>query len=244
MDLNPDRLEAVNQRLSLITKLKKKYGSSLAEIQSFVDSKKARLDVLLNADHRIDELREQLGSIKAKNNELASQLTQNRKTAAHAFSLALKKELASLNMPRVDFQIDVVTQKRGRWGDDRVEFFLLPNIGENRIPIKDCASGGELSRVMLSLQTVLSGKQQIPTIIFDEIDANIGGETATIVGDKLKAIGSQHQVLCITHFPQVAKRADHHLQISKQIVGERTVTLVHLLDESTKEKELARMMGA
>lgn len=243
LNLNPQRLEEVNQRLIIITKLKKKYGSSVAEIQSFVKSKKERLEILLNSDSRIEEIQEQLLALKSINNQLAANLTAHRRQVGDRLSKALKQELSSLNMPKVDFQIDVTPHKRSRWGDDRIEFFLLPNVGEHRIPIKDCASGGELSRVMLSLQTVLSGKQQIPTLIFDEIDANIGGETATIVGDKLKAIGKKHQVLCITHFPQVAKHADHHLQICKKVVGERTITLINILDTASRKDELSRMMG-
>lgn len=243
LEQNPEKLEEVNQRLTLISKLKKKYGSSLEEIEAFAQAKRARLSELLNADNRIEELQEQLHEIQKKNHQLAANLTLSRKQMAQKLAQALKDELASLNMPRVDFQIDVLPQKRNRWGDDRVEFFLLPNVGEHRIPIKDCASGGELSRVMLSLQTVLSGKQKIPTLIFDEIDANIGGETARIVGEKLRAIGQDHQVLCITHFPQVAKFADHHLQISKKIVDDRTVTLVNIVTGTERENEIARMMG-
>lgn len=243
LEHNPDRLTEVNERLTWIARLKKKYGPTLQEVQAFAEENGKKLHELQNADLKIEELRGQLDSIKARNNRLAEQLTQNRKEAAQKLSAALKQELCSLNMPNVDFQIDVTVQKRGRSGDDRVEFFLLPNIGEHRIPIKDCASGGELSRVMLSLQTVLSGKERIPSLVFDEIDANIGGETAKVVGEKMKAIGKKQQVLCITHFPQVAKYADHHLQISKSVIGDRTITFIRALDDSLREHELARMSG-
>lgn len=243
LEHNPQRLATVNERLTLITRLKKKYGSSLLEIHTFADENRKKLNELQNADNTIEGLREKLNFLRAQNNLLALQLTQSRKDAAQRLSTIMKKELASLNMPQVDFQIDVTSQKRGRHGDDRVEFFLLPNVGERRISIKDCASGGELSRVMLSLQTVLSGIDHILTLVFDEIDANIGGETAKVVGEKLKAIGKKQQVLCITHFPQVAKYADHHIQISKKVIGERTITLINVLDVSMREHELARMSG-
>lgn len=243
LEHDPERINVVNERLTLITRLKKKYGSTLQEIQVFAGENRKKLEELQNADSKIEQLREKLDLVKARNNQWALQLTQQRKDAAQKLSTALKKELCSLNMPKVDFQIDVTLQKRGRNGDDRVEFFLLPNVGEHRIPVKNCASGGELSRVMLSLQTVLCGKERIPSLVFDEIDANIGGETATVVGEKLKRIGKKQQVLCITHFPQVAKYADHHFQISKRVIGDRTITFVDALDDSTREHELARMSG-
>lgn len=243
LEYNPERITELNERLALITRLKKKYGSTLQEIHAFAEKNTKKLQELQNADNKIEELREELNQVKAKNNQAALQLTQYRMKAAQKLSAALKKELASLNMPKVDFQIDVTPQKRSRTGDDRVEFFLLPNVGEHRIPIKDCASGGELSRVMLSLLTVLCGKESISTLVFDEIDANIGGETAKVVGEKLRTIGKEQQVLCITHFPQVAKHADHHFQISKKVVGDRTLTFVNGLDEGKRESELARMSG-
>ncbi len=243
LENNPGRLQDVNDRLTRIARLKKKYGSTVPEIQSFAEDNRKRLFELQNADTKIEELRVEVAAIKAKNNQLALDITKKRKKAAQKLSTALKDELLSLNMPQVDFQIDVTAHKRGRYGDDRVEFFLLPNVGEHRIAVKDCASGGELSRVMLSLQTVLSGKELIPIIVFDEIDANIGGETANVVGEKLKFMGQKQQVLCITHFPQVAKHADHHLQIAKKMIGDRTITFVSVLDEQMRGSELARMSG-
>jgi DNA repair protein RecN (Recombination protein N) len=243
LEYNPVRTSEINERLKLITRLKKKYGPTVEDMQSFAEESKKKLQVLENADNRIEELKDKLELVKTKNNQRASQLSDSRRKAAVRLAAALKKELCSLNMPKVDFQIDIHPSKRNRYGDDKIEFFLLPNLGERRISIKDCASGGELSRVMLSLQTVLSDKQRIPTLIFDEVDSNIGGATAAIVGEKLKAIGKDLQVLCITHFPQVAQHADYHLQISKKVVGDRTVTFVNLLDASTRKQELARMTG-
>lgn len=243
LEPHPERLVEVNERLTLLARLKKKYGSTLQEIQLFSENNKKKLFELQNTDHKIDDLKKQLDLARNRNHQIALKLTADRKAAAQKLSIALKNELASLNMPKVDFYIDVSPQKRGRKGDDHVEFFLLPNVGEHRIPIKDCASGGELSRVMLALQTVLCGKERISTLVFDEIDGNIGGETAKIVGSKLRDLGKKQQVLCITHFPQVARFADHHLQISKRVVGDRTLTFVNLLEEDMREYELARMSG-
>ena len=124
-----------------------------------------------------------------------------------------------------------------------IEFFLKPNIGEHQMPLKSCASGGELSRVLLALHTILTGKDGTPTLVFDEIDSNIGGETAFVIGEKLKEISINQQVICITHFPQVAKQADLHIQIKKSEKSGRTVTTVQLLDETNRQRELARMLG-
>jgi DNA repair protein RecN (Recombination protein N) len=151
--------------------------------------------------------------------------------------------LLSLNMPKAEFEIKVSPQKRSLSGDDLVEFYIAPNPGERLLSVKDGASGGELSRLLLSIQTLLAGKEQIPTLIFDEVDANIGGATAAEVGKKLKEIGAKHQILCITHFPQVAKQANHHYQISKQEIKGRTLTQIHCLDEQSKQHELSRMLG-
>jgi DNA repair protein RecN (Recombination protein N) len=240
---DPLRTSVVNERLSLINTLKKKYGSTLSEIQTYQASIELKLSQLENADVRIESLTKQLQEIAEENNELCAQITLLRKNSAKHLEQALVSQLRALNMPKVDFQIEIVSQKRNRFGDDRVEFYLVPNVGEQRVPIRDCASGGELSRLMLSMQTILAGKEKISTLVFDEIDANIGGETATIVGEKLKEIGQTHQVLCITHFPQVARRADHHIQISKKEIQGRTVTLVRELDHPERQKELSRMHG-
>jgi DNA repair protein RecN (Recombination protein N) len=146
-------------------------------------------------------------------------------------------------MPKVEFFTEIIPQKRNRHGDDKIEFYLTPNVGEHRVPLRDCASGGELSRIMLAIQAMLAGKEKIPTLVFDEIDANIGGETASVVGEKLKEIAVSHQVLCITHFPQVAKLAEHHLRIVKREINGRTLTLVDALDHDSHQQELVRMLG-
>jgi DNA repair protein RecN (Recombination protein N) len=243
VEYNPDRLESINDRLTLITRLKRKYGSSLDEINQYQRGAKEKLARLEGTDSEIEDLRNRLAEIESKNHELAQQLSKHRLKAAKKLEKELVSQLRSLNMPKVEFIAEVTSQKRNRHGDDRIEFYLVPNVGESQIPIRECASGGELSRLMLALQALLAGKEQIPTLIFDEIDANIGGETASIVGQKLKEIGERHQVLCITHFHQVARLANHHLQISKIEKGGRTVTQVKMLEEESKEAELERMLG-
>lgn len=243
IEYNPERIASVNERLSLISRLKRKYGSSMKEIQAYQTKTQERLEILQNADAQIADLRLQLGHIENQNNTTCLRLNQLRVHCSQKFEKALVKQLRALNMPKVEFHVEITSQKRNRFGDDHIEFYLTPNVGEHRIPIKECASGGELSRIMLALQTLLAGKEQIPTMIFDEIDANIGGETAVIVGEKLREIGSKHQVLCITHFHQVAKHASHHLQIAKKEKNGRTITSVKALNDEERQLEFARMLG-
>jgi DNA repair protein RecN (Recombination protein N) len=241
---DPDKLQRINTRLTLINKLKRKYGSAIADINTYHQRTKAKLKALENADCRIEELAEELEMASQATNSLANTLSNQRKQAAKQLDKALTEQLQTLNMAKAEFIVEVTSLKRCNSGDDRIEFFLVPNVGEHRIAIKDGVSGGEMSRVLLALQTLLTGKTATPTLIFDEIDANIGGATAVVIGNKLKEISWQHQVLCITHFPQVASQADHHLQIAKEEHAGRTVSRIRSLDLSAREEELLRMVGA
>jgi len=243
IEYNPAKIQELNDRLTLINNLKRKYGPTILDVQQYKKKIEDKLENLENADAQIEDLKTELSTLKTTNNDLSTRLSEKRQQAAKTLEKALVKQLRSLNMPKVEFHVEIHNQKRSRTGDDLVEFFLQPNIGEHKIPLKESASGGELSRVLLALQTVLSGKEKTPTLIFDEIDANIGGETAVVVGEKLKEIGRKHQVLCITHFPQVAKQADHHIQIAKTEKGGRTVTQIQLLSDLKRQQELERMQG-
>ncbi len=240
---DPSRCQRLNERLSLITLLKRKYGSSISEIQEYKKRLSERLVELENGDADIEKIKSELVSIAEKNQFLASELTDKRKCAAMVFAQKMVEQLSSLNMPKVEFQAEVSSQRRCSMGDDLIEFFLLPNIGERRIPIKDCASGGEISRVLLALRVLLAGKEEIPTLIFDEIDEGVGGKTASLIGEKLLEISKKHQVFCITHFPQVAKYATLHLQISKSERNGRTSTEIKILDDHSRHQEISRMLG-
>lgn len=243
IECQPERAQQINDRLSLITKLKRKYGSDIVTILTYMNTTENRLQSLEQSDQRNEELQKNLKKLEEKSNNLAMELSTKRKEVAKHLEKQVGKQLVTLNMPKASFLVEISNQRRTRNGDDGIEFYLNPNIGEEKIAIRECASGGELSRVMLALQTLLAGKEQISSLVFDEIDANIGGETASAVGQKLKEIGKKHQVLCITHFPQVAKFADHHLQISKSEENGRTLTRVKTLDLTSREAELTRMSG-
>jgi DNA repair protein RecN (Recombination protein N) len=243
LHFDPNRLFEINERLTLLNRLKRKYGATVEEILAYQAHSQSKLERLENADSEIEKLQQLLEEVEATTQQLANELTLKRQSSACQFEKGLTTHLHSLNMSKAEFNVQITKQKRTREGDDRVEFFLCPNVGEHQIPLKDGASGGEISRVLLALQTLLAGKEKIASLIFDEVDANIGGETATIVGDKLQEISQQHQVICITHFPQVASQADHHLQISKEEKDGRTITRVQELDAVSRQLELARMAG-
>lgn len=243
IERNPAHCQRLNDRLTLISQLKRKYGSTIAEMQLYQAKLSDRLAELENSDADIERIKEELEVLAATNHRLATQLSVKRREAAGRFECEIVKQLSSLNMPKVEFQVEISSQKRSRWGDDLIEFFFVPNVGEHRIPIRECASGGELSRMLLALHVMLAGRGQIPTLVFDEIDEGVGGKTAGLVGEKLKEIGVNHQVLCITHFPQVAKLAALHLQISKAEKGGRTATEIQTLDEISRHQEISRMLG-
>lgn len=240
---NPERAALLDARLELINRIKRKYGPSLEEVKAYYKKTQNLLEKLEKADADIEFLQEKLSVLVEKTMAAATKLSNKRKVAAGELESEVVHHLRSLNMPKVEFFLEITSQKRNRHGDDKIEFYLTPNVGEHRVPLRDCASGGELSRIMLAIQALLAGKEKIPTLVFDEIDANIGGETAAVVGEKLKEIAVNHQVLCITHFPQVAKLAEHHLRIQKKEIDGRTVTLVDALDHSSHLQELLRMMG-
>lgn len=243
IDSNPEHANIVNERLSLINKIKRKYGPTLHEITEYLTASKDKLKKLENCDLQIEELKEKRKDLLDKTNSLAEELSNLRSEVSKKFEIELVGELRNLNMPKVQFQVKLSKQSRCLSGDDKIEFFFAPNTGEHVIPIKDSASGGEISRIVLAIEKILSSKNDVPTIVFDEVDANIGGETAVVVGQMLKKIGEYLQVICITHFPQVAKQAEQHLQITKMEIEGRTISVIKNLNQHTKEDELRRMAG-
>ncbi len=244
LEHDPSRLSEIDQRLKLINQLKRKYGTTFGEIQDYQKKTALRLKELENSDTRIEELKTALEASTETCSTLASTLSEKRKKAAAALEKEIIGRLRPLNLPHAIFKVNITPQPRGPTGDDRIEFFIAPNLGYDPLPLKNCASGGELSRVLLALKSVLADSEASHTLIFDEVDANIGGETGTIVGKKLRDIGGKHQLICITHLPQVAIEAHHHLHIAKREENGRTRTGVTVLNKKAREKELARMAGA
>lgn len=243
IEYQPERVDEINERLTLINGLKKRYGNSVADIQNYLNLIKSKLSELENSDLKIEQIQSDLKQIEALSLNLCQKLTLSRSKAAQQLQEEITAEIQKLNMSQARFVIKLHKQARNQFGEDSIEFFFLPNAGESEVSVRNSASGGEISRITLAIQALLAGKEEIPSLIFDEIDSNIGGETAKVIGETLKKIAHQHQILCITHFPQVAKFADHHLNIFKVEEKGRTFTKVKTLSEQEKQAELTRMVG-
>lgn len=243
IEYQPEKVQEINQRLTFLNSLKKRYGNSVKEILDYLKTIKSKLKELEHSEFHLENFQIELKTLEEQNEKLCRELSSVRQQSAAHLEQAITKEIQSLNMPQAQFVIKFDKQPRNQYGEDAIEFFFAPNAGENEISVRNSASGGEISRITLALQALLAGKEEIPTLIFDEIDANIGGETAKVIGETLKRIAKKHQILCITHFPQVAKCADFHLNISKREENGRTYTKVKILSEKEKKLELARMVG-
>ncbi|MBI3781576.1 MAG: DNA repair protein RecN [candidate division NC10 bacterium] len=250
VEFDPERLEQVEVRLHEVGKLKRKYGGSIAEILKFARSADEELHRLMRSEERGLEVERELGALEANLSQQAAALTARRTAAAARLAMAVRQELQALRMEKAAFAVQVRARPGSGGshleasGADEVEFLIAPNPGEELKPLGRIASGGELSRVMLAIKAILAASDQIPTLVFDEVDVGIGGGMAEVVGQKLWAIGRERQVLSITHLPQIAALADRHLSISKRVKGTRTETAVQVLDGEEKVREIARMLGS
>jgi DNA repair protein RecN (Recombination protein N) len=258
IEFNPKRLEQTEERLDLIHKLQRKYGGSIEAVLAFAETARQELDTIAHATERIAELEEKEAQMLKTLAIKAQALSRKRKAAGEALQVAVESELNDLSMSGARFSVDFQympdpegvlldsgeTVSFDSTGIDRIEFLIAPNPGEGLKPLVKIASGGETSRLMLALKNVLAQADNIPTLIFDEIDQGIGGRVGMVVGEKLWQLGRRHEVLCVTHLPQLAAFGDQHFQVSKQIVGGRTITQVEQLDESHRLNELAQMLGS
>ena len=248
IDSSPERLTKVEDRLALIERLKRKHGGTLEEAIAHRDRLAAEHKALTGGQSTVAEVEQQLGEAGKKFLAAAKQLSASRREAAPRFGKKIEGELAELAMERTKFEVRLTTSEaEGQWteaGIDAGELFLSPNVGEDVRPLARIVSGGELSRVMLALKTLAAADAgPAKTLIFDEVDAGIGGRVATVVGQKLASLGDRFQVLCITHLPQIAAWGRTHFQIEKRVQGRRTVTSVSRLDGEDRVGEIARMMG-
>ncbi|TMC23669.1 MAG: DNA repair protein RecN [Chloroflexi bacterium] len=258
---NPRRLAEIEERLDLIAKLKRKYGSSIEEVLQRAVDNRAELDTIVNRDARIAKLQQQDEQFRREIGAIAAQLSAKRQQAAQRLATAMEEQLNDLNMRRARFQVAIeqVADENGvpakikeqpvqhyacdASGIDRVQFLIAPNPGEPFKPLTKIASGGETSRLMLALKTILAGADATPTLIFDEIDAGISGRSGQVVGEKLWQLTRNHQVICVTHLPQIAAFADTHYNVNKQIFNNRTITQVNDLRPEQRIREIAHIMG-
>lgn len=239
------RFMEVSERLDQINRLKNKYGNTLEEIEDHRLKCRRRLKQLENFSSEKEKLSEEMQASKARINSIARDLSAARKKTASALEPLIIENLKDLNFLSVEFKIDFKNAGRiSKEGFDQVEFMISLNPGEPLKPLSEVASGGELSRIMLSLKSSLAQNDHIETLIFDEIDSGISGKTAAKVADKMKTLSRNHQIICITHLPQIAAKADSHYLIEKETNGENTISGIRLLSEEESEKELARMISA
>ncbi|MCR5508088.1 MAG: DNA repair protein RecN [Lachnospiraceae bacterium] len=245
LDDSQGRFEEVEQRLNIINRIKARYGGSIEKVNEYLEEKQKMLERYLDYDNYLLALKEKHDKARDEMTGLADKISAIRKKEAAVLSGKLKEALYDLNFLDARFEIGVSQDKDhiGRHGYDGITFLISTNPGEKLRPLKDVASGGELSRVMLAFKSVLADRDDIKTLIFDEIDAGISGRTAQKVSEKLKRLSKDKQVICITHLPQIAAMADMHFEISKGVEGTHTRTEVKLLDGDEAVMELARMLG-
>lgn len=257
IQFNPSRLNQLEERLSLIENLKRKYGESIREVLDFAVAARNELESISHSEERLAILENEKEQLLKKLSVDGEVLAEKRRCAGEQLSRLMEAELEELNMSGARFKVSYVQQEDpdglqlsdgrrvtyGLQGLDRIEFLIAPNPGEGFKPLVKIASGGETSRLMLALKNVLTRVDQIPTLIFDEIDQGIGGRIGIVVGEKLWRLAKFHQVFCITHLPQLAAFGNHHYAVKKHIVDGRTTTRVLSLEGETRITELAEMMG-
>ena len=265
VEVDPARLSELEERLNLIHSLKRKYGASLAEVIAFGEEVKRKLQSLESRDAELARLNAALAKLDAEILRAGRDLSAKRRKVIPQLARAAGRQLADLGFQQSKFDVAISTDFAGdevtslgteanqarltsaptlrQTGLDEIEFQFAPNPGEPARPLRAIASSGEMARVMLALKTVLAAEDEIPVLIFDEVDANVGGETANAVGEKMKQIAVRRQVLCITHLPQVAAPADAHYVVTKLVKGNRTISEIKQLGKTERVAELARMLG-
>ncbi len=244
-ELDPQRLEQVEQRLSAIFQLARKYRRPPEQLAAYHQEIRAEYEQLENPAARIQALAQQTGEAEAAYMQTARKLSTSRQAAAERMSADITRYFHQLAMPGASMDIQLASEEShaGPGGIDRVAFLIRTNPGQTPGPLAKVASGGELSRVSLAIQMVTAGRENTPVLIFDEVDAGIGGATAATVGDMLRSLGERAQVICVTHLAQVACKAQHQLRVEKLLDGELASTLIQPLDADARVQEIARMLG-
>lgn len=246
-DHDPARLAQIDERLALLQRLKKKYRETLEDLLARQTRIQSELEELANIEERTQNLQQEIVQARQDTWAVGRKLSESRQAVAQELEKRVATELAQLKMEKSRFHVAVTTaaqeEQAGPNGLDQIEFTFCANPGESLHPLLRVASGGELSRLMLAMKTVLASVDQVPVLIFDEVDAGVGGNVAATMGQRLKALGQTHQVMCITHLPQIAAPALNHYLVKKESVNQRTVAMVTRLHDEEREEEIARMLG-
>ena len=243
IEAGPERMQHLETRKSLDVHLKRKYGGTIETVLTFLEDSQKRLEALENRDEQIAEFNGQLENLDKKLVQRGEELGEQRQRASKRLQQDITSALQDLGFEHGVFGVQMTSCEPGPTGIDEVDFGFAPNTGEDMRPLKAIASSGEISRVMLATKAVLAGHDRIPVLVFDEIDANLGGEMGHAVGEKLAAVADNHQVICITHLPQVAVHGVAHFAVTKEVRDERTFTRIAELDLDTRIDEIARMLG-
>jgi len=257
LNYDPQRLEEVQTRLELLRSLKRKYGGSIVGVLAYLARAGAELEGLTSSGERLEQLEARREQLKTEMGDLASRLSGQRDRAARELAATVKKELADLNMAQVEFDVSITQEPSPEGipfpdgecyrfdsrGVDDVVFIASTNPGEPMKPLDRIASTGEVSRFMLALKSALAEADTIPVLIFDEIDIGVGGRSGEVIGRKLWKLSRNHQVICVTHLPQIAAFADAHYNVSKRTAGDRTVSTIEALQGDSCRNELAVMIG-
>jgi DNA repair protein RecN (Recombination protein N) len=240
LEADPNRLEVVEDRIAALRDLERKYGD---DVEGYLQDARARLKRMENLDEETAGLEARIQEGEGRLGELAATISNGRERAAEIISAKVQENLAHLNLEKTTFRAELVPNAPGPSGVERVEFVIRPNPGEPELPVRRYASGGELSRIMLAVRLAQERVEPGATYVFDEVDAGIGGETATAVGAKLRELGERNQVLTITHLPQIASEAGTHVVVSKEEAGGRTITRIRRVEGEERRRELARMLS-
>ena len=243
-DFSPEELEAAEDRLDALNTLKRKYGGNLQAVLAYADKAREALSLIESSGDRKAKLERSIMLIKEEYDAAAARLTRLRKDTADILKQRIDKELLDLNFEAADFRADIKESRMSEYGRDSVEFLISANRGEEPKPLSKIASGGELSRIMLALKRITGDIGGVPSMIFDEIDSGISGKTAGVVGDKLRSLSEDHQIVCITHLPQIAAKGDHNYRIEKHADLISTRTTVVPLSEEERTEEIARLLSA
>jgi DNA repair protein RecN (Recombination protein N) len=245
LEANPGRLEEIETRLAGMDKLKRKYGQSIGEVLTFLEEVRRQIAAVEHAGERMEELRQTQKRLAGDFEKLAADLTAQRAAGARKLEKRVEVELAQLAMEGTVFRVAINPAPWSAHGADRVEFLVSPNLGEEPRPLDKVASGGEISRLALALKTCLAAPKSGParTLVFDEVDAGVGGSAAEGVGRRLKKLAAANQVLCVTHLPQIACFADHHYLVEKRESKGRTEAVVEELDAAARTREVGRMLS-
>ncbi|MFR8743785.1 MAG: DNA repair protein RecN [Peptoniphilus sp.] len=242
-EVDEERLQFLRERIDLVNNLKLKYGNNVKAINSFYEEISERLRFLQNFEDNLNKLLKKIEEKEAEALVLANKISQKRKKTSEILEKKVEEEINKLNIKDAKFKIEIKEKELSFDGIDKIEFLIAPNLGQDLMPMVKVASGGEMSRIMLGFKSIIAEKDNIPTLVFDEIDTGISGKTAQIVGNKIKEVSKDRQVIVISHLPQIVALADTHFAIKKDVVNNSTISTIDKLNYDQRVNEVARLIG-